>query len=135
MRGIEGKTTVMNTITYYQNIVLPDLAQIVLHLISKLAGLEDDNFKVVRPVNRNRIPAVQDKETNVDGIRLFLEWPDVETLAADLPTDKRIRLLPRQFALCQHNAVELRMDYTLPTTAGKEYVSGCFASLKGEFQS
>ena len=86
-------------------------------------------------MHRNRIPAVQDKETNIDGIRLFLEWPNVKTLAADLPTDKRIRLLPRQFALCQHNAVELRLDYTLLITDGKAYVSDCFASLKRKFQS
>jgi len=59
----------------------------------------------------------------------------VKTLAADLPTDKRISLLPRQFALCQHKAVELRMDYTLPSTDGKANVSDCFASLKRKFQT
>jgi hypothetical protein len=59
----------------------------------------------------------------------------VKTLAADLPTDKRISLLPRQFALCQHNAVELRMDYTPPSTDGKANVSDCIASLKRKFQT
>jgi len=125
----------MDPITDYQDIILADLTEIALHLISEFAGFEDDDFEVIRTMHRNRIPAVQDKETNIDGVRLFLEGPYVKTLAADLPTDKRISLLPRQFALCQHSVVKLRMDYTLLIRDGKAYVSGCFSSLKRKFQS
>lgn len=110
----------MDTVPDNQNIVLPDFAEILLHLVSEFAGFEHNDFEVVRTVHRNGIPAVEDQETHIDGIRLFLEWPDVKTLAADLSTDKRICLLPRQFALCQHNAVELRMDYTLLSTDDKD---------------
>ena len=79
-----------------------------LRLVAKIAmgyrGYGLPIAEVVWTMHRNGVAAVQDQETNIDGIRLFLEWPDVKTLAADLPTDHERRMYSWIAALIHHMA-------------------------------
>ena len=90
------------TISHYNDVVLPDGTPAFFNLITELSGFEDDNLEVVGSMERDTMSPVQYKKAHIHGIGVA-EGPDMEPLTTDLPVDERVGAFPRVVAFCAHS--------------------------------
>jgi hypothetical protein len=101
LRSSQRKATVAKPIAYDEDILLADGATAITNFVAQFARLENDNLEMIRAMNRNVPPPVQDQEANVNRI-CTTERPDVLTFSIDLLVDVGLGSLPRLVRFCSH---------------------------------